>query len=61
MFSPSSCGLDSRERRLVLASGLADRRANHELEDLVFGEAGDSNCRNIIVGDFVRLLGNLLD
>jgi len=60
MSSPSGCGLNSGKRRLVLPRGLADRGADDELEDLVFGEAGDSNGRDIIVGDSVGVLRDLL-
>src|SRR5215510_8838922 len=61
MLCPSGCGLNSCECGLVLPRGLADRGADHELEDLVFGEAGHSNSRDIIVGDLVGVLGDLLD
>src|SRR5262249_31281148 len=61
MLGPSGCCLNSCECRLVLPRGLADRRADYELEDLVFGEAGDSNGRDIIVRDLVGVPGNLLD
>src|SRR5262249_7403791 len=61
MPSPSGCGLNSRECRLVLPRGLADRGADHELEDLVFGEAGHSNGCDVIVGDLVGVPGDLLD
>jgi hypothetical protein len=43
--SPSGCGLNSRERRLVLPRGLTDRGADPELEDLVFAESGRSDDR----------------
>src|SRR5262249_54241465 len=61
MLGSSGCGLNSCECRLVLPCGLADRGADDELEDLVFGEAGHSNGRDIIVGDLVGVPGDLLD
>src|SRR5215813_2741231 len=61
MLCPSGCGLNRCECGLVLSRGLADRGADHELEDLVVGEAGHSNRRDIIVGDLVGVLGDLLD
>jgi len=61
MLGPSRCGLNSCECRLVLPGGLTDGRADYELEDLVFGEAGRSNGRDILVGDLVGVPDDLLD
>src|SRR5262249_54798056 len=61
MLASPHCGLESRERRLVLPCRLANRSTDHDLEDLVFAEAGESNRRDVIVGDVVCLLGNLVD
>src|SRR5262245_52472684 len=61
MLSPSGCSLDGSECRLVLTCGLTNRSADKELEDLVFGEACDSNRLDIIVGDLVGVPRDLLD
>jgi hypothetical protein len=61
MVSPSGDGLNSCECRFVLPCGLADRSADDKLEDLVFGEAGRSNGRDILVGDLVGVPDDLLD
>src|SRR5262249_55999003 len=61
MVSPSGCGLDGCECRLVLPRGLADRGADDELEDLVFGQAGHSNGRDITVGDLIGVPCDLFD
>src|SRR5262245_13486250 len=61
MVSPSGCGLYGCECRLVLPRGLADRGADDELEDLVFGQAGHSSGRDITVGDLIGVPCDLLD
>ena len=41
----------------MLPSGLADRRAHHQLENLVLAEAGLPGCGDVVIGH----LGNLVD
>ena len=45
----------------VLAAGLADRGAYHDLEDLVLAEARRTDGDDVLVGHLVCVLGNLLD
>src|SRR5262245_16028296 len=52
---------EGRDRRVVLPRRLADRGAHHDLEDLVLGEAGFARRSDVLVGDLVSVLGNLVD
>src|SRR5262249_58462310 len=61
MLTPSGCGLKGCQCRLVLPRSLADRGANYELVDLVFGEAGLPNGCDIFVSDLAGVLGHLVD
>jgi hypothetical protein len=61
MVTPSARGIEGRERRVVLPRGLADRRAHHDLEDLVLAEARCPRRGDVLVGDLVGVLGDLVD
>src|SRR6266508_3848530 len=61
MLIPFSCGVEGSERRVVLPRGLADCRAHHDLEDLVLAEARCPCCGDVVVGDLVGVLGDLVD
>src|SRR5262245_2529976 len=52
---------EGRDRRVVLPCRLADRGAHHDLEYLVLGEAGFPRRSDVLVGDLVGVLGDLVD
>src|ERR671919_633242 len=54
-------GLQGRERRFILPSGLADRTADHDLKDLVLAEARCLCSGDVLVGDFVSVPSHLID
>src|SRR5579872_4270948 len=56
-----NCGREGRKRVLLLSSGLADRRADHQLENLVLAEARFPSCSDIVIGHFVRAQRNFLN
>src|SRR5262245_5008297 len=55
------CSREGRNRRNVLSCGLADRGADHDLEDLVLAEAGFLRRSDVLVGDLIGVLGDLVD
>src|SRR6266540_4387644 len=61
MLIPFGRGVEGSERRVVLPRGLADCRAHHDLEDLVLAEARCPCCGDVVVGDLVGVLGDLVD
>ena len=54
-------GLKGRKCRVVLPSGLADSGAHHDLEDLVLAEARCPRGGDVLVGDPIGMLRNLVD
>src|SRR5262249_55408489 len=56
-----SHGLKGSERRVMLPRGLADCSAHHHLEDLVVAEAGRPRSGDVLIGDLVGVLGDLVD
>jgi len=55
------CGVESRQRSVVLPGGLADRSAHHNLENLVLAEAGCLRGGEVLAGDRVGMSGDLID
>src|SRR5918996_6396136 len=56
-----SPGLQGRDRRVVLPSGLANRGADHDLEELVLAYARCPRCGDVLVGDLVGIPSYLID
>jgi hypothetical protein len=57
-----SRGLDqSRKRRVVLPRCLTDRGTYHELEDLILAQTRSPRHGDVLVGDRVGVLGDLVD
>src|SRR6516225_7084381 len=54
-------GLEGRERFVVLSAGLADCGAHHHLEDLILAEARCPRNGDVLIGDLVGVLRDLVD
>jgi hypothetical protein len=54
-------GVKGRKRSVVLPRGLTDRRANHDLKNLVLAKARCTRRNNILIGDLVGVVHDLVD
>jgi hypothetical protein len=61
MLTPPGHGLKGRKYRVALPSGLPDRGAHHDLEDLVFAQARLLDGGGVLVGDPIGMPSSLVD
>src|SRR5262245_4272872 len=60
-LTPFANARERQEGGLVLPRSLANRRAHHELKDLILAAARCQGCRDVLLGDPFGVPGHLLD
>jgi len=61
MLAFFSSKFQRRLRRFMVPTSVADRRADHDLENLIFGESRCLRGPDVLVADLVGLLCNLIN